>query len=227
PIGRRLRFGGTTAGAWTTIIGVVGDVRHSALDAPPPPEVYVYTPRNQPTNPFIVLRTAVDEQSIAGAVRGALKAVDKDIASNDIRPMEDVLSASMAQRRFVLLLAASFGVLALLMTAVGVYGVMALIVTERAPEVAIRLALGARRSGVLALVLRQGLALAGSGIAIGLLSSILLAPALRSQLYGVRPADPLTFAGVPLLVLAIAALACLIPAVRTITIDPVSALRAE
>ncbi len=226
PVGKRIKFG-TADGPWSTIIGVIGDIRHSALDAPPAPEVYINYLSNPPSNPFIVLRTTADPASIVPAVRAQLLAVDKDIAPNDIRPMTGVLSNSVAERRFILLLAASFGLLSLLMAAVGVYGVMALVVSERAPEMAIRLALGAAPSRVLRQVLRYGLWLAGAGAAAGVAMSAAIVPSIRSLLFGVRPLDPLTFIVVPALVVLIAALACVGPAWRSMRIDPVSALRID
>jgi predicted permease len=225
-IGQRVRFG-RADGPPTTIVGVIGDVRHATLDAPPSPEVYVYYLQNPPVNPFLVVRTTSDPIAIIPEVRAQLAAVDPEISSNDIRPMSAVLSASLAQRRFVLLLAAAFGVLALIMSAVGVYGVMALVVSERIPEIAVRLALGAEPGGVIRLVLRQGVIIAAAGAGAGVCVSAVLAPILGSQLYGIRPGDPLTFTAVPLLVLAVAACACLLPALRTTRIDPVRALRAD
>ena len=225
-VGQRIRFG-SADGPPTTIVGVIGDVRHAALDAVPAPEVYVYYLQNPPVNPFLVVRTTSDPIAIVPEVRAQLAAVDPAISSNDIRPMSAVLSASLAQRRFVLLLAAAFGTLALIMSAAGVYGVMALVVSERIPEIAVRLALGAAPGGVLGLVLRQGVLIAAAGAAIGVCASVAMAPILGSQLYGVRPGDPLTLTAVPLLVLAVAACACLLPAYRTTRIDPVRALRAD
>ena len=226
PIGKRVKFG-SAEGPWSTIVGVIGDIRDSTLEERPHPEVYVNYLSNPPTNPFIVIRTARDPESIVPAVRAALTAVDTNIASNDIRTMETVLSNSVAERRFILLLGSAFGLLALLMAAVGVYGVMALVVSERTAEIAIRLALGAGRPRVLSQVLWQGLALAGAGTLVGIAASAAIAPSMRSLLFGVTPVDPLTFFVVPALVLAVAAAACLGPAWRSMRVDPVRALRME
>ena len=226
PIGTRIKFG-STDGPWVTIVGVIGDIRHDALSARPSPEVYVYYLQNPPTNPFIVLRTSVDPGSLTAAVRARLLAVDKNIAANDIKPMDVILSESVARQRFVLIIVGGFGVLALLMAAAGVYGVMALVVSERVPEMAVRLALGATPSSVLGLVIRQGAGLAAVGAAVGAGLAAAIAPAIRSQLFRVRPEDPLTLTVVPLLVMLIAVLACYIPARRTMRVDPVRALRVE
>jgi putative ABC transport system permease protein len=228
PVGKRIHLGtatGPTAPPPVTVIGVVGDVRHSGLEAEPAPELYTWYLQNPPSNPFIVVRAAGDAASLATAVRAAVQAVDRNIAAYDIRPMAQVRAESVAQRRFVLLLVGAFGVLALVMAAVGVYGVMALIVSERTPEIGIRLALGAQPGQVLRAVVAQGATLAAAGVVVGLLLAATLAPLVATQLYGVRPLDPPTLLGVPALLLAIAVLACIVPARRAMTIDPVNALR--
>jgi predicted permease len=223
PVGRRVRMG--LDSPWSTIVGVIGDVRHSGLEAAPSPEMYIPARQGPPTNPFIVIRTAGDPAGLAAAVRGAVQAVDKTIATYDIRTMGQVRSEAVSQRRFVLTLVAAFGVLALIMAAAGVYGVMALIVSERAGEIGIRLALGAQPSRVLRLIVVQGVVLAAAGIAAGIAAALALAPLLRTQLFGIRPLDPLTMAAVPALLFAVAAIACYLPARRAVRIDPLATLR--
>jgi putative ABC transport system permease protein len=227
PVGRRIRTTATgpTAPPPSTVIGVIGDVRHSGLEAEPAPEMYIWYLQNPPTNPFIVVRAAGDAASLATAVRAQVQAVDKNIAAYDIRPMAQVRSESVAERRFVLLLVAAFGVLALVMAAVGVYGVMALIVSERTAEIGVRLALGAQPMQVLRAVVAQGVTLSAVGVVVGLLLATALAPLVSTQLYGVRALDPPTMAAVPAMLLAIAVLACLVPARRAMMVDPVNALR--
>jgi putative ABC transport system permease protein len=224
PVGRRIRCGSTTA-PWITIVGVIGDVRHSGLEEQPAPELYIWYLQGPPVNPFIVVRSTVDSASLTAAVRDAVRTVDKNIAAYDIRPMTQVRAASMAQRRFVLLLVAAFGVLALVMAAVGVYGVMTLVVSERTAEIGIRLALGASPIALLRTVLRQGLLLAAAGVVAGSAAAAMVMPLISTQLFGVRPFDPLTLTGVPALLLAVAAVACLVPARRAMRVDPVHALR--
>ena len=141
--------------------------------------------------------------------------------------MTEVRAASVAERRFILILALAFGVLALSLAAVGVYGVMALVVSERIREMGIRLALGAPPIRVLALVVRQGLTLAALGILLGVITSIALTPLMVQLLYGVRPTDALTIAGVPAVLLAVALIARAVPARRAMRVDPVTALRCE
>ena len=160
-------------------------------------------------------------------MRSTLQAVDKDIAAYDVRPMAQVRAESVAQRRFILLLVGTFGALALVMAAVGVFGVMALIVSERTPEIGIRLALGAQPAHVLRVIVLQGLWLAVLGVILGLAASAVLQPLLATELYGIGTVDPPTITGVPLLLLLVATLACYLPARRAMRIDPVEALRAE
>ena len=210
---------------WSTIVGVIGDVRHSGLEATPSPEMYMPSVQGPPSNPFIVVRTAGDPAALATSVRTAVQEVDRTIAVYDIRTMAQVRSESVSQRRFVLILVGAFGMLALLMAAVGVYGVMALVVSERTPEIGIRLALGAQPGGVLRLVVGQGIMLAAAGIVIGVAAAAALAPLLGTQLYGVGTLDPPTLFGVPALLLSIAIIACWLPARRAMKIDPVNALR--
>ena len=226
PVGKRVKFG-TDQGNWTTVVGVIGDVRHSGLEVRPAPEVYVYYLQNPPVNPFLVVRTTDDPRALVAPVRAQLQSLDKDLAAYDIRPMSDVRAESVSQRRFILLLVGAFGILALVMAAVGVYGVMALVVSERSMEVGIRLALGAQPSQVLSAVVRQGLVLAALGIVIGLAASAAVAPLMSTQLFSIRAADPATLGLVPAVLLLIAALACYIPARRAMRIDPATALRAE
>ena len=215
------------SGTWSTIVGVIGDVRHRGLEAPPSPEVYIYYLQNPPVNPFIVLRTTSEPSILIPEVRSTLRAVDKDIAAYDVRPMTQVRAESVSQRRFILLLVGAFGALALVMAAVGVYGVMELIVSERTSEIGIRLALGAQPAHVLRVIVLQGLWLAVLGVILGLAASAVLQPLLATELYGIGTVDPPTITGVPLLLLLVAALACYLPARRAMRIDPVEALRAE
>jgi predicted permease len=228
-VGKRLRMaaGPNTQSPWSTVIGVVGDLRHAGLDVEPAAELYISYLQNPPVAPFIVARTQSDPALLAETVRAELKTLEKDMAVYDMRTMSEVRAASVAERRFIMALAMAFGILALTLAAVGVYGVMALVVTERTQEIGVRLALGAEPASVLGLVVREGLVLAGGGIAIGLAAAFALAPIIAGQLYGVRAADPATLVGVPVLLLATALFACAVPALRAMRVDPVTALRYE
>jgi putative ABC transport system permease protein len=227
PIGQNVRMGTSTTGPWTTIIGVIGDVRHGGLEETPQPELYITYLQNPPVAPFIVLRVSGDPAAIAETVRREARAIDKDLPVYDMRTMETLRSDAVAERRFVLLLVGAFGVLALGLAAIGVYGVMSLVVSERTREVGVRLALGAEPSRLLQMIVGQALKLAAVGAAIGILVAIPMTPLLNSQLYGIDASDPVTFVGVPLALLVVAMLAALVPARRAAVTDPLTALRVE
>lgn len=228
PIGRRIRTGPSPArNPWMTVVGVVGDVRHAGLEQMPAAELYIPHRQGPPVSPFVVLRTGGDPATIVDTVRTRLRAFDRSLALFDLRTMLDVRAASVAPRRFILLLVSSFGLLALTLAAVGVYGVMALVVGERTREVGVRLALGAPPGAVRRMVLGQAARLALAGIAAGLVSAGLLSPLLESQLFGVRAYDPITFAAVPVLLLLVATAAAYAPAHRAMRIDPTQAMREQ
>jgi len=227
PIGKRVKAGSNPQTPWSTVIGVVGDLRHSSLDAEPVAEFYIWYLQGPPTAPFIVVRTHGDPAALATSLRAELKSLENDLAVYDMRTMTDVRAASVAERRFILILALAFGVLALTLAAVGVYGVMALVVSERIREMGIRLALGAPPVKLLTLVVRQGLTLAALGIVVGVITSMALTPLMAQLLYGVQPSDPVIIAGVPAVLLAVSLIACAVPARRAMRVDPVTALRYE
>lgn len=227
PVGRRFKMGANPQTPWTTVIGVVGDVRHTGLDVEPVAEFYIWYTQGPPVAPFLVVRTTGDPAAIAETVRAELKAFEKDLAVYDMQTMTQVRAASVAGRRFVMALAMAFGLLALVLAAVGVYGVMALVVTERTQEIGVRLALGAEPRQVLGLIMRQGMVLAAAGIGVGLAGGLALGPLMAGQLYGIGAADPATLTGVPVLLLAVALLACVVPARRAMRVDPLTALRYE
>jgi len=225
PIGRRVTLAENAGIGSATIVGVVGDVRHGGLESAPEPEVYIHYLQNPPTGPLIVMRTSGEPAGLAPAVRGAVHDVDAAVTISDVRTMSDLRSQAMTERRFVTALAVLFGVIALTLAVLGVYGVMALAVSERTREIGIRLALGAPRGTVLALVVRNGLGLGVTGIAIGIAAALAAGPTLASQLYGITPHDPVTLVGVPVLLLGAAVAASVIPARRAMTVDPTIALR--
>ena len=225
PIGRRMTLADNAGIGTATVIGIVGDVRHGGLESAPEPEVYIHYLQNPPSSPLIVVRTSGNPAALAGAVRAAVKEVDASVPLFDMKTLAELRTASMTERRFITWLALIVGAVALVLAMVGVYGVMAVAVGERTQEMGIRIALGADPRMLLALVVRQGVALAAVGIAAGAAISLVVAPLLETQLYGVAPRDPITFAGVPLVLLAAAAAACAIPAWRAARVDPVTALR--
>jgi putative ABC transport system permease protein len=226
PVGRRIKMGPSEA-PWTEVVGVVGDVHHESLDKPPAAEMYVYYLGTPPVQPFLVLRTTGDPAAVSDAVRAELKTLDKDLSVYDIRTGNELRASAVSERRFIVTLAGVFGILSLSLAAIGVYGVMALMVTERAQEMGIRLALGAEPARVLGLVIGQGLTLAAIGIGLGVGVSLALTPLMSSQLYGVGAIDPITIGSVATLLFAVSLLACAVPARRAMAIDPVTALRAQ
>jgi putative ABC transport system permease protein len=213
-----------------TIAGVVNDVKHQGLNQQAGPEVYI--PYSQGAGEtqrsmFLAVRTTVDPMSLAAAVRNEVTAIDKDQPVADIQTMEQRLTASLAQPRFNMLLLGIFAAVALALAAVGLYGVMAYGVTQRTHEIGIRMALGAQRSNVLKLVVRQGMAMALIGVVLGLAASFALTRVMASLLFGVSATDPLVFTIIALLLAAVAFIASYIPARRAIKVDPMIALRYE
>ena len=226
PVGRRVRTGPSPTAAWLTIVGVIGDIRHTGLEHAPEPELYMPARQGPPVSPFLVLRTTTDPAQLAESVRAELRQLDAGLAIFDMRTMEDVRTESVAVRRFLLLLVSLFGALALALAAVGVYGVMTLVVAERTAELGLRLALGAEPRAALHLIGRQALGLAGTGVAIGLGLAYLLSPLLANQLFGVTAHDPVSLVVAPAALLVVALVAALIPARRAMRVDLMSALRA-
>jgi len=227
PIGQHVRMGPNPTGAWTTIVGVIGDIKHGGLEEVMQPEMYISYLQGAPVAPFIVMRTAGDPALLAETVRAEVRAIDKVIPIYDMRTMSTLRSEAVSMRRFILLIVGAFGALALGLAAIGVYGVMSLVVSERTREVGVRLALGAEPTQLLTMIVGQAAKLAGIGIVVGVAAAALIMPLLDSQLYGVRASDPATFVAVPVALLAIAALAALVPARKVMSVDPVTALRIE
>ena len=227
PLGKHVRMGPNPTGPWTTIVGVIGDIRHGGLEEVPQPELYITYLQGPPVGPFIVLRTAGDPASMAETVRAEARQIDKNLPIYDMRTMSTLRADVVSTRRFILLIVGAFGLLALGLAAIGVYGVMSLIVSERTREVGVRLALGAQPSELLRMIVGQAAKLAGIGVVLGIVAAALIAPLLDSQLYGVRSFDPATFVMVPAMLLATAALAALVPARKAMRVDPLTALRIE
>jgi putative ABC transport system permease protein len=225
PIGRRVTLAENAGVGTATIVGIVGDVRHDGLEAAPAPEIYIHYLQNPPSAPLLVMRTESEPASLTSAVRAAVRDVDPAILAYDIRPMTVLRSQAMVERRFITAAATMFGAIAIALAMVGVYGVMALVVGERTQEIGIRLALGADPRAVLAMIVRQGLAVAAAGTICGLAAALALAPAISAQLYGVRPADLMTLICVAALLLGAAAAASLLPARRAMRVDPAATLR--
>jgi len=227
PIGQTIEFGNMDGDVrLLTIVGIVGDIHEYGLDAPPRPTVYVNLfQRPRPTMTVTMLSDA-DTQSVTSAARGILHALNPEIPAS-FRMFSQVYSDSLGARRFNLILIASFGIAALLLATAGVFGVMAYSVSRRTHEIGMRVALGAGSGDVLRMILGQGLRTALMGVAIGFAGSLALTRTVESLLFGVTPTDPLTFAGVILLLVGAALAACYIPARRATRVDPLVALRHE
>jgi putative ABC transport system permease protein len=224
PIGKRLAVGN---GPWREVVGVVGDVKQSGLDVETRPEMF--WPYYQMGLPFatIVVRTKGDPKAMAAAVRGEMQAIDKDLPIYNVKTVEEIISESVAPRRLNMLLLGTFGGLALVLAAVGLYGVMSYSVAQRTREIGIRMALGADQGVVMRLVLSQGMALALIGVAVGVGASLLLTRLMSSLLYGVSATDPVTFAAISLMLVGVAGAASYVPARRAMKVDPMIALRYE
>ena len=210
------------------IVGVVGNIRHDKLDAQPVPGYYVTYLQSPSRRMDIVVRSVSQNPSeLAASVRNAIKEVDPDQFVWETRTMGDLLARSVAPRRFNMMLLGCFALIALILASVGIYGVMAYYITQRTHEIGIRMALGAQASDVLKLVVRQGMLMALIGIASGLIVAFALTRVMTSLLYEVSATDPLIFAGISLLFIAVALLASYIPARRATKVDPMVALRYE
>lgn len=226
PIGKRVRFG-NSPDAWMTIVGIIGDVRHGSLEETPKPELYVPAKQGAPVSPFVVVRTAGDPLAIADSVRRAVASIDPLTPVYDMRPMTEIRRESVSERRFLLTLVGVFGGLALVLAAVGVYGVMAVVVSERTAEVGVRLALGARPSQIVQLVLGQAGTLALIGIGIGLVLAFAGAPLMAHSLFGIAPRDVAALTLTPAVLLVVAIVAAIVPARRAMRVDPIVTLRGE
>ncbi|PYM11134.1 MAG: hypothetical protein DME18_14760 [Verrucomicrobia bacterium] len=229
PQGRVIEFGNMDGDLRPlTIVGVVGDVRQDSVEATPRPTIYVnYRQRPQTIqNITVVLHTSGEPTAVISAARQILKALDPKIPLT-FSTFTRVASLSLRARYFNVVLVGVFAGAALLLAAIGLYGLLAYGVTQRTREIGVRVALGAQRSDVLGLVLRQGMKLVGLGILAGIGGALALTRTLRSLLFGISPDDPLTFALISLLLAAVALLACYLPARRATKIDPMEALRYE
>jgi predicted permease len=212
---------------WSEVVGVVAHVRHHSVARQVRPQVFApfaQGPRNQMG---IAVRAGVDPALLAGPIRQAVAALDKDLAPARFLPMAGYVSESTGGERFTMILAAVFAGVALLLASIGLYGVIACSVSQRAWEFGIRMALGARRASILRMVLGQGLGLILLGVAAGIAGALVLTRFLESLLYGVSPTDTATFAVIPLLLAAVALVACYLPARRATRVDPMAALRQE
>jgi predicted permease len=223
PVGKRVIIGGTDD--WREVVGVVRDVRHWGLDRAVNPEMYVPEQQLVFNSLTFAISTDGDPAGLTGAVRERLRVVDPDLPMSNVRTMDQVAARSVASRRSGMVVLGIFSLLALVLAAAGIYGVMAHLVALRTPEIGVRMTLGAQPADVVRLVLKEGVMQAAIGLAIGLGAAMVLMRWFRTMLYEVSPTDPATLAGVSVLLLGTAVLACVIPARRAMRVDPVTALR--
>jgi len=228
PVGRRIRIiNPEYSSDWRTIVGVVGDVQFRRLDRDMDPTIY--TPFSQ--TPFmwgyVMVRTTGDPSALTRSIKGIVRSVDPNVIASGVRPMIEVVSGTVAEPRLSMLLVSGFALLALVLASVGIYGVIAYSVSQRTHELGLRMALGAGRAGVLAMIIREGLVTATIGIVAGLGAAALATRLMSDLLVGITARDPLTFGGGAVLLLMIAAAASYLPARRATRVDPMVALRAE
>jgi putative ABC transport system permease protein len=207
------------------IIGVVGDVKHWGLDDKA--QEYIYRPSTQlpQRSMFLVMRAASDSPSQPAVLRREVQAVDKDLPVSDVKPMTQRVSETNASRRLVAFLLAMFACVALFLASEGIYGVTAYSVTQRVQEIGIRMAFGARPVDILKLIVRQSMGLVLVGVALGLAASLALAHLISSLLFGITATDPVTLAAMSLLLIAVALVACFVPARNAMRVDPMVAMR--
>ena len=231
PLGKRIGFNTENAPPWMEVIGVVDVVRNLGLDREITADIYVPYRENPylytPNRVALVLKTDGDESALASALLPAVRALDRSVAISDIRSMESQVSDSVAPKRFNLILLALFASMSLVLAAAGLYGILSYLVSQRTPEIGIRMALGAAKSDVLRLVMARGFRLALAGSALGTAASLGLTQLMSKLLFGVQPRDPAIFIAAPLFLIAIALLSSYLPAHRAAKVDPLIALRME
>jgi len=228
PVGRRFKLGLRDSDQpWYTVVGVVGDMRRQGLEREPFPQMFVSLAQSPPPRTVdVFIRTSShDPMAMAGALREAVRRVEKDAPIYGVAPLEQQFGTYLAQRRFQTSLLTGFSIVALLMAAVGIYGLIQYSVVTRTQEIGIRMALGAETGEIFRMILGEGLKLSMAGLMLGLLGALLLGRAGSSLLFGVTPTDPLSFIVGALLLIAVAVVACWFPARRAMKIEPIVALR--
>jgi putative ABC transport system permease protein len=207
------------------VVGVVTDARTESLEDTNIPQIYLSSWQRTDKNLAIFLRGRLDPATLPQQARDMVQSLDQELPVFGAKRLPDVVSGSLAQRRFSMELVVLFALTALLLAGIGVYGTISYIVSGRTRDIGIRIALGAQRNTILHMVLRQGLALALAGTAVGLVGALIVSHLMAGLLYGVSPSDPLTFIGLAVLLFVVALAACYIPARRAMRVDPIVALR--
>jgi predicted permease len=227
PVGRRFKLGPRDSdGPWYTIVGVVGDMRRQAPEREPILQIFDSLAQNPPRSVDLFIRTSSDDPlAMAGAIRAAVRRVEKNAPIFGVAPLDDQLGLYLAQRRFQTSLLTGFSVVALLMAAVGIYGLIQYSIATRTQEIGIRMAVGASAGTIFRMIIREGLHLSAAGLVLGLVGALWLGRAISTLLFGVTATDPLTFTMVSLLLTAVAVAACYFPARRAMKLQPTVALR--
>ncbi|HYL68023.1 MAG TPA: ABC transporter permease [Candidatus Limnocylindria bacterium] len=229
PLGKHIKLdivrGNSVNLPWTTVIGVLADARTESLAESSVPQIYLSMYQRRAKDLAIFMRGRLDTAAIPVQLREQVQSVDPELPIFGAQTLDEIVSASLSERRFSMEMVSLFALTALLLAGLGIYGVISFIVCERAHEIGIRLALGAQSGNILQMVLRQGLRLAVAGAAVGLVGALVVSHLLAGLLYDVRPVDPLTFLGVALLFIGVALLACYVPARRATKVDPMITLR--
>jgi predicted permease len=224
PLGQHVKLS-RSATSWTTVVGIVADARTESLKDASVPEIYASAYQKPAKHLAILVRGRVDAAATPDQVREQVQLVDPTLPVFDAQMLEETVAASLAERRFSMEMVGLFALIALLLAGLGIYGVISYIVSERTREIGIRLALGAERTTILRMVLRQGLRLTFAGAGVGLVCALVVSRLMAGVLYGVKPTDPVTFASVAVVLVTVALSACYVPVQRAIRIDPVIALR--
>jgi predicted permease len=230
PLGRRVRIDlgdGVVESPVREVVGIVGDVHRKELTKAAEPQYYLPYSQAVITSPTLMIRAAGDAAPFATTVRNIVASLDPDVPVARVETMDQLVSSAAAQPWFQTLLCTSFAVIAVLLLAVGLYATLAYMVAQRTAEIGVRVALGARRTDVVGLVLRRGVMMAGAGIVLGIVASLALTRYLAGLLYGVRPLDAVTFLAAPAVLLAVAAIASGIPALRAARLNPLETLREQ
>ena len=225
PLGQRLRL--SPDSPWMTIVGIASDVRNRRLTEPPQPILYRSLDQSSDLALALLIRTRGETPDLFDSVAREVRAVDAAVPLYAVRPMTELLEGAVAQRQFLMRLLVLFGGVATALALLGIYGVMAYSVSQRTREIGIRMAIGARHTDVARMVMRSGLTMTAVGVALGIAVSLALSRLIASQLFGVRPSDPLTIGAVLLVMVVVAAAAAYLPARRAARVDPVIALRAQ
>jgi putative ABC transport system permease protein len=209
------------------VVGVVGQVRRKALENDPRPELYMPLAQAPSGSMTFIVQTSVDPAAMMPALKARVWEIDPTLPLYDTATLDSLVSQSLAPRRFVMQIVGSLSGLAFVLAAIGIYGMLSFSTAQRTREIGVRIAMGGSRSSIMGMVIREGMTLVITGVVVGLGTTLVLTRAMTALLYGVSPTDPATLAGTAVLLLAVALIACYMPARRATTVDPLAALRSQ